>query len=403
TGAKGAPVSQATPGNFMDWAYYHYGRYSFSTPAWWIPQEKEENPEVKKLLDLAHKEKSITRKVDLSRAKKIKITRDNYLEAQSRGMTLSELLETDEYDPSDLDSPLDAFERQLAANDIRVGGRSPITVELFYQNAPSLLPEFMLREIKRGQEMKPELGRLLASSTVISSNRYTPFCITGTPTDSKFSLRPIGDSAEIPSLVVAEQLHTITVPDYGIALKTSYKALRHRTTAQFKVLLWYIGFKIQADKMSLVMNTIINGDGNSNPATVVNTAASGSLTYTDLVTFWNEFYPFQMNTLVCDKNKVKTILTMTEFKDPLAGFNFQSSGELVSPLGSTLVRCDDVPSDLVIGLDRRFAIEEVISQHLLVEYDKIIQQKIEEAVISESVAYAKIIKETSLVLDTVWT
>ncbi len=46
TGAKGAPVTRTTPGNFMDWAYYHYGRYSFSTPAWWFPVEKGKNEEV---------------------------------------------------------------------------------------------------------------------------------------------------------------------------------------------------------------------------------------------------------------------------------------------------------------------------------------------------------------------
>jgi len=40
TGAKGAPNTRNTPGNFMEWAYYHYGRYSFSTPAWWFPAEK---------------------------------------------------------------------------------------------------------------------------------------------------------------------------------------------------------------------------------------------------------------------------------------------------------------------------------------------------------------------------
>ena len=45
TGVKGAPVSKTTPGNFMDWAYFHYGRYSFSTPAWWFPVEKGKNPE----------------------------------------------------------------------------------------------------------------------------------------------------------------------------------------------------------------------------------------------------------------------------------------------------------------------------------------------------------------------
>jgi hypothetical protein len=46
TGAKGAPVTKTTPGNFMEWAYFHYGRYSFSTPAWWFPAEKGKSTEV---------------------------------------------------------------------------------------------------------------------------------------------------------------------------------------------------------------------------------------------------------------------------------------------------------------------------------------------------------------------
>jgi hypothetical protein len=45
TGAKGAPNSTTPPGNFMEWAYFHYGRYSFSTPGWWFPVEKGKNPE----------------------------------------------------------------------------------------------------------------------------------------------------------------------------------------------------------------------------------------------------------------------------------------------------------------------------------------------------------------------
>lgn len=45
TGVKGAPPKRSTPGNFMDWSYYHYGRYSFSTPAWWFPVEKDKNRE----------------------------------------------------------------------------------------------------------------------------------------------------------------------------------------------------------------------------------------------------------------------------------------------------------------------------------------------------------------------
>jgi hypothetical protein len=49
TCVKGVPETAATPGNFMDWAYFHYGRYSFSTPAWWLPLEKGKNKEVELL------------------------------------------------------------------------------------------------------------------------------------------------------------------------------------------------------------------------------------------------------------------------------------------------------------------------------------------------------------------
>jgi hypothetical protein len=339
--------------------------------------------------------------VDLSRAAAVEISRELYLEAESRGMTLSELLECDEFDPSPSSSPLDAFERQLALAGVRLGGKTPTTVEQFYQKAPALMPEFMLREIKKGQAMRPELGRVIANSTTVASNRYTPIFID-TSNDKKFSLRPIGEGSEIPQVIVNEQTHAITVSDYGLAFKTSYKALRYRSTSQFRVLLWYIGFRMQTDKIGMVVNCLINGDGNSNGARVVNAAATGSLTYNDLVTLWSQFAPFEMTTLICHIDKLKTILTLPEFKDPLAGYRFQQSGDLFTPLGATLVRSDEVPTDYVLGLDSRFAVEEVITQPLMIEYDKIIDQRFEEAVISESVAYAKVIKEASVILDTVF-
>ena len=153
----------------------------------------------------------------------------------------------------------------------------------------------------------------------------------------------------------------------------------------------------------MLVNTIINGDGNSNDASTVNTDTSGTLTYDDLVTLWAQFSPFEMNTIICHIDQMKVILKMDEFKDPLAGFRFQKTGELFNPLGASLVRSDEVASDLVIGLDNRFAVEEVITQPLMVEYDKIIEQRFEEAVITESVTYAKVLKEASVILDTVYT
>jgi hypothetical protein len=45
TGFKGAPPVISEMGNFMEWAYFHYGRYSFSTPGWWLNVEKGKSTE----------------------------------------------------------------------------------------------------------------------------------------------------------------------------------------------------------------------------------------------------------------------------------------------------------------------------------------------------------------------
>ena len=50
TGFKDAPKSSPSGGDFAQWAYYHYGRNSFSTPGWWVP---------KAIADTAKKEKNL--------------------------------------------------------------------------------------------------------------------------------------------------------------------------------------------------------------------------------------------------------------------------------------------------------------------------------------------------------
>ncbi|EPA00089.1 hypothetical protein A33Q_0257 [Indibacter alkaliphilus LW1] len=55
--------NQGTDGDFFQWAYFHFGRLSFSTPGWWVPEVKDEegksvssNPEAN-FLAWAEKEK----------------------------------------------------------------------------------------------------------------------------------------------------------------------------------------------------------------------------------------------------------------------------------------------------------------------------------------------------------
>ncbi|MEQ9280870.1 MAG: M14 family metallopeptidase [Balneola sp.] len=43
-----APSGEPQQGDLFQWAYYHYGRFSFSTPGWWTPEVKDEDGKAQK-------------------------------------------------------------------------------------------------------------------------------------------------------------------------------------------------------------------------------------------------------------------------------------------------------------------------------------------------------------------
>ena len=51
TGTKDAPKNNVAGGDVLSWGYFHYARYSFSTPGWWVPKAKP---------DTSKKEKAFT-------------------------------------------------------------------------------------------------------------------------------------------------------------------------------------------------------------------------------------------------------------------------------------------------------------------------------------------------------
>lgn len=49
-GAKDAPKTKAESGDFSEWGYFHFGRFSFSTPGWWVPTVKADTAKKQKAL-----------------------------------------------------------------------------------------------------------------------------------------------------------------------------------------------------------------------------------------------------------------------------------------------------------------------------------------------------------------
>lgn len=48
TGTKDAPRNNTTGGDVLSWGYFHYGRYSFSTPGWWVPKTRPDTTKKEK-------------------------------------------------------------------------------------------------------------------------------------------------------------------------------------------------------------------------------------------------------------------------------------------------------------------------------------------------------------------
>lgn len=48
TGSKDAPKNNVTAGDVLSWGYFHFGRYSFSTPGWWVPKTKPDTTKKEK-------------------------------------------------------------------------------------------------------------------------------------------------------------------------------------------------------------------------------------------------------------------------------------------------------------------------------------------------------------------
>ncbi|HSF46288.1 MAG TPA: M14 family metallopeptidase, partial [Chitinophagaceae bacterium] len=52
TGYKDAPKTGPLGGDFLSWGYFHFARYSFSTPGWWVPKTKPDSTKNEKAFTL---------------------------------------------------------------------------------------------------------------------------------------------------------------------------------------------------------------------------------------------------------------------------------------------------------------------------------------------------------------
>ena len=322
------------------------------------------------------------------------------------GRTFSQVLE--EQDPSEqykgtAIEGLDAFQRQLKRFDIKVKGAGSDIVDKFFATSQSavLFPEYIARAVKVGMEEANILPDITATETRIDGMDYRS--ITSVPEDEK-QLKRVAEGAAIPSTTVKTQDSLVTLHKRGRMLVASYEAIRYQKLDLFSVTLRQIGAHINRMHLEDAIEVLLNGDGNDNPAEAFTVGTdpiggtAGTLTYDELVDFWGQFEPYEMNTLLVSGDMMRQMLKLEEFQNPLTGLNFQGTGRLDTPLGAALLRTSALGGGTLIGLDRRYALEMVQGSDVLVEYDKLIDRQLERAAITSISGFAKLFTGAAKVL-----
>lgn len=339
--------------------------------------------------------------------KKLNLEKEMYQEARLRGISFRDLLE--EHDPSqEYEGKLgqmDAYQRQLLAHDIRIKGPGSDVLEKFFASTSSavLFPHYVESQVKAGLLATSLLPDLAATETMIDSHTYEGLWLNESEADRQ--LHEIAEGTQLPMTQISTAEHSVKLKKFGRLLRASYESLRLKRLNVVSVFLQRLGAQIGIDESDWALSVLINGDGNDNALTPVESEESGTLDYNEMVKLWLAFPAgYQCRKIVVGDTMLATILNMTEFKDPQAGFTWQRTGELISPVGAKLLRWSStavLPADYVLGVDERFALEQVTELGVLVETDRLINRQIETTAVSKWTGFVKLDAHAAQAVDVV--
>lgn len=321
-------------------------------------------------------------------------------QGDSAPISFTELLE--ELDPSG-NHPgcnLDAFQRQLAARGLVVHGPRSITLAEFYDPANIVLfPEFIVREVRAGMVLGPNqlmVSDMIGLSTEIDSGVYDAAYLNEAEVKDNAK---IGEGADFPVFDIKTDNKSIKLGKTGFMLRETYEHRRRIRVNKLAVFIRHQARQMEKARVEVGLDVSINGNtGNNNAA--FSHAATG-LNYNNMVDFWGEFDPYASDLLAADKAGILATLKLSEFKDPEAGFNFQRTGQMVTPVGNMLKRHDStLLADKVLGMDSNMALELVTERGSnIVEAEAVIRNQTNEIAVSEVFGFARMFAPAAGVWD----
>ena len=306
---------------------------------------------------------------------KISVGKDMFSEAREKGTTLTGLLRASE--KFNKESKLSPLEQQLAARSLQLSGAHAALVSDFYKTEDNriLFVETLNEMVRIGisEQLKSfaKLSDISATSTGIKGSLYQSAAVD--LDSSKATSKRVAESAEFPVVKIAFKDKAVSLYKHGYKIESTYEAIRRMKINVFAVTMKVLGINIGQDKIAHAIDVLINGDGNSNPIKTINAGTVGTLKYEDIVNLEEDFEFFEPTLMLSSRNMRAKYRTLTEYKD-------KNGPAMPEPP----LKIKSMPEGKIIALDNKASLEEVYEiGGSLVEYDKIIDKQIENAVVSE--------------------
>lgn len=361
---------------------------------------------------------------------KINVQSADYDSAAVKGLSLSSYLnekytkEVESFNKTH-NSELDAFDIALLSkgiivkDDLQYGVQSSSMMAFFTTNDNKVLfPEFIVRQLRQISGMPSIINELVGATRTITGDtmKQVVLDLSDTPAGKKnkqaLSKRRIAEGANIPVATLKLGEVAIKIYKYGIGVKATYEVLRRTTIDMFRKQMELVSVQASYDEVGAVVDVILNGDGNSNPATIYKATelnpnyTTGILDETTLIKFLIEQAPFVYDTLVVDKDIYTQICTILLDKNLTNAINPKVNFEFPQGLLSTLriIYSEDLAltadkKHQIIGLAKAYAIEKDIEANSTInEVSKVVENQTQLAVITENAGFSKIDSRASSVL-----
>ncbi len=289
---------------------------------------------------------------------------------------------------------------------LRMVGPHSDVVEKFFASSEAtvLFPAWVEVQAGIGQIEESLAPALITQEFAVDSHLVQHVRLTDHAEDRRTA--PTGQGARAPAVRLRTADTAVALSKYQAELQASYEALRLQRIHVVALFIQRLGAQLGVDETDDLLQVALAGDGNAGSAAVLTPVGTGgTVTYADIVKLSLAFPKgYRFRAAVLPGSLLQSLLTLAEFKDPQAGFDYQATGQIPTFLGADWYRWSGTGSsafgtDRILALDTRHALVQYTEGGLLIETDRLIDRQWERTVLSKWTGFGKLDYQATQGLD----